>query len=1148
MTPLFLLALGAGLLAATFLLVRRRGARPVTPDARPAPAAPPPLTGGEGRSLSIRLHEIADSLSKVFDDSALPADLVAHPSFEEGVRLFLDRGIGVDALLSYAAGENTVIACLAFEALRRRGETGASIDAVVEALGRTGGWRLSFALGYLAEAIPAGEPSLGRVFARAGEGWDDEKFAPQFLKEFLARRIAGGEPVTLGAHLQGLSRGSLKAVRRALKSAGPQARPLLEDYERFHEAWIDVDFLQNVGTVRRPGAPLHPAVIEHAALRAVVAQLEADLLAERPRSALLIGDAGVGKSAIARALAQRLGHAGWLVFEAGAAELQAGQMYIGQFEQRLRDILRHVSRPRRVLWVIPDLPALLVAGRHRYSEVGALDLILPAIEQGTITVLGECQPAAYEKLVLDKPRCAAAMTARRVEPTSDAETLRLALQWMQEVDPEGAASGGHDAISREAMHLALQYLGHKGSPGSVLDLLRITRERLDGAATAPGARPPMTTDDLIVTLSRMTGLPSRILDDRVALDLAALRTHFEERVKGQPEAIACLVDRVAMIKAGVTDPSRPSGVFLFAGPTGTGKTEIAKALAEFLFGSAERMIRLDMSELQTVDSLERILGTLDGEAGASLTDQLRRHPFSVVLLDEFEKAHERIWDLFLQVFDDGRLTDRRGRTADARHAIIILTSNLGGTIPSGLHLGFSRDAEGFRAGSVTRAIERSFRKEFLNRIDRVVVFRPLSREVMRQILRRELQVALQRRGLRSRAWEVEWDPSALEFLLEQGFTEDLGARPLKRAIERHLLAPLATTIVNRRVPQGDQFLFVTRRDNRLELEFIDPWAAAEPADAAVAPPPTPAKDTPAGAGPGLERLALQPTGRPEDLLFLRARLQALRERVEAPDWKAAQARALEETGRSDFWSSPNRFETLGQYEYRDRIESAIQGASSLLDRLARHPGRPGRRSPRELVAKLAHNLFLVETACADLDLARPREAFLLVEAKPPEGDGPVSEPFALELAAMYRAWAVKRRMRHEILEERSREGGPYRFLAAVSGFGSYSLLAAEDGIHLLEEPEERPKKFDRCRVQVSVLPQPAAPVASAARALLAQAEQTFRTRAAPNLRVVRRYRRGPSPLVRDIVRGYRTGRLDLVLGGDFDLIRGDPEVQPSDAD
>ena len=192
------------------------------------------------------------------------------------------------------------------------------------------------------------------------------------------------------------------------------------------------------------------------------------------------------------------------------------------------------------------------------------------------------------------------------------------------------------------------------------------------------------------------------------------------RIFGQVEAVECLVERVAMIKAGVTDPSRPAGVFLFAGPTGTGKTEIAKTLAEWMFGSPERMIRLDMSELQTPESLDRLLGSLQARHADALVDRIRRQPFSVILLDEFEKAHPNVWDVFLQVFDDGRLTDRKGATADFRHAIIILTSNLGGAIPSGVSLGFGSERQGFDALSVLQVVEATFRKEFINRLDRVI--------------------------------------------------------------------------------------------------------------------------------------------------------------------------------------------------------------------------------------------------------------------------------------------------------------------------------------------------------------------------------------------------------------------------------------------
>lgn len=329
----------------------------------------------------------------------------------------------------------------------------------------------------------------------------------------------------------------------------------------------------------------------------------------------------------------------------------------------------------------------------------------------------------------------------------------------------------------------------------------------------------LTVDDLLVTLSQLTGLPNSILDDRQGLDLAALRQRFSERVLGQPEAVDVLVDRVAMIKAGVTDPTRPLGVFLFAGPTGTGKTEIAKTLSEYLFGSAERMIRIDMSELTTAESLGRLLGDGDSQT-VSLVDSIRKQPFSVILLDEFEKSHPRVWDLFLQLFDDGRLTDRGGVTADFRHALIIMTSNIGAAIQSGSRAGFSDSGASSGNAPVLKAIEREFRKEFVNRIDRVVVFRPLTRETMRGILEREMESVFRRRGLRNRAWAVEWEEEAIDVLLADGFTTDLGARPLKRAVERKLLAPLAEKIVSRQTPAGDQSLFIRAVGGEVKIEFL----------------------------------------------------------------------------------------------------------------------------------------------------------------------------------------------------------------------------------------------------------------------------------------------------------------------------------------
>jgi ATP-dependent Clp protease ATP-binding subunit ClpC len=230
------------------------------------------------------------------------------------------------------------------------------------------------------------------------------------------------------------------------------------------------------------------------------------------------------------------------------------------------------------------------------------------------------------------------------------------------------------------------------------------------------------------------------------------------------------------------------------------------------------MIRMDMSELVTAQSLSRIVGEHGKpDNHSALVNLVRSQPFSVVLLDEFERAAPEIWDLFLQVFDDGRLTDWTGETVDFRHCIIILTSNLGSRGGFEASVGFDRTGADFSETEVRKAIATTFRPEFINRLDRIVVFRPLGRSTMRQILHKELDEALLRRGLRRRGWAVDFEESAIEFLLEKGFAPDLGARPLKRAIERYLLSPVARTIVARTCPEGGQFLVVSGVRGKIDV-------------------------------------------------------------------------------------------------------------------------------------------------------------------------------------------------------------------------------------------------------------------------------------------------------------------------------------------
>ena len=591
--------------------------------------------------------------------------------------------------------------------------------------------------------------------------------------------------------------------------------------EQWQTETIDVDFFRTLGrivdTEDRPPATLVGS--RAAAVDAVTAALAAS----RPRSVLLVGEPGVGKTTLIVEALRRLGDE-WFAFQAGAADVNAGQMYIGMLEARVLDIVSRLGR-RRIAWIFPNFEESLWSGQHTQSPRGLLDGLLPHVEAGDAIVVGEVDPRAYELLLQHRPRLARLFEVVRLAPMVPQDAIEVARDW----------AGGHglevdDDTLAEALDLATHYLPTAAAPGNILRVLELVRDRIErGVAEA------VDPETVIATLSDATGLPLHVLDPRAPLSLDLVREYFASRVLGQPEAVECLVDRIALVKAGLTDPTRPLGVFLFVGPTGTGKTEIAKAFSAFVFGSEDRLLRLDMSEYQTPESLERLLGDATRqEEAAPLIAQVRKQPFSVLLLDEFEKAHAQIWDVFLQVFDDGRLTDRQ--RPDSRPAPL-------------------RDHPHLepRLGDPARPWRRLRRpRRQVRRLGRGQVGRPLVQAGVPQPPRpgRRLPPArardharAAREGADGRARAARLPDAAVggrvgrgrvDFLIEQGFSAELGARPLKRAVEQHVLTRIATAIVERQFPEGDQFLFITAREGTgLDVAFVDPDAEVPAAAAAV---------------------------------------------------------------------------------------------------------------------------------------------------------------------------------------------------------------------------------------------------------------------------------------------------------------------------
>jgi ATP-dependent Clp protease ATP-binding subunit ClpC len=1075
----------------------------LTPASPPAPVEIIPPAG----TVSSRLHELDGQFSSFASDSAHPRELIENAPFKQAAALLADRSTPLETVMQYAQGMSWTLACAAFAALAQRDDRSQVVERIMAQFDRIAPWPMYFALDYLVQVEP--KPPVGAVVTGAKDWWRDSPIVPLLIQDYFTRRT--GDPPEFGPSISASSASPPALIKGFLERVNhPIAAALRAQLDRIERSSINRAFLTTFGRFwgDENTADL---LVEPDDWGAHLATAEATLRQEPARSLLISGERLVGKTTFLQLTARRLADAGWTVFEASGADIMAGQQWFGQLEGRIRETVDQLTVGKKVVWYIPDLLQLARSGTHQGQSASILDQILPAIVAGRLIVWTEATRTSVARLMQIRPALRGIFDLVEIEPRSEEATLTLAREVARRLSDETEftiAPGCADV----AVASARQYLSAASLPGSAIQLLKLAAVRSERETIEP--------HDVLRTLSQLTGLPVSILDTRERIDLGSIRSFFTQRVIGQDEAVASIVERIAMLKAGLNDPSRPIGVFLFAGPTGTGKTELAKTTAEYLFGSTERMIRLDMSEFQTPESTASILGSgMPGEPD-SLISRVRKQPFSVVLLDEFEKAHPRIWDLFLQVFDDARLTDTLGQVADFRHCLIIMTTNLGATSHQTMGLGFAPAADAFTNEQVMRAISQTYRPEFQNRIDKIIVFQPFTRDLMRVILKKELNGVLERRGLKDRDWAVEWESTALEFLLEKGFSPDMGARPLKRAIEKYVIAPLAATIVERRFPEGDQFVFFRSDGRAIQAEFVDP--DADDADAAQAPA--------GAAAPALPAMILTPEGTAAEFEALTDKANGIVRSLASPEWESLKHGLAQEMSSVDFWQRQDRFEKLARLALMDRVAAAADTTDSLRMRAAKGARQPGQYH-RELISRLALQVHLVTEGIRDVFEGAAIEVALMIEPALDGGasDGRATGAWCRQLLGMYRDWAENRHMQlSEVKTGSSAEDFP---ILLVSGFGAERVLKRECGLHVLELSGSNGSGRASARVRLAAAPLGDVPAARLPRVLREALDKAQRPSA-----LVRRYRGEPSPLVRSADGSWRTGKLDAVLRGDFDLM------------
>jgi ATP-dependent Clp protease ATP-binding subunit ClpC len=589
---------------------------------------------------------------------------------------------------------------------------------------------------------------------------------------------------------------------------------------------------------------------------------------------VLIGEAGVGKTAIVEGLAQKIATSdvpeilmGKKVVSLDLGAMIAGSRFRGEFEERLKSAIDEVQRSEgEIILFIDELHTVVGAGAAQ-GAMDASNMLKPALARGELQCIGATTLDEYQKHIEKDSALERRFAPVFVDEPSVDDTIKMLYGLRDRYEAHHKVHFSDDALVAAA-RLSARYVTERRLPDKAIDLMdeaaaklrvalfsmppelkkmkgeldRLTAEEeqagverdYERAARKKAERLRLETEfnlhrdqweaehkldevvdvnDIADVVAQWTGIPVTQMMETEAEKLLHMEDRLHERIIGQEQAISAIADAIRRSRSGLSDPRRPIGSFIFIGPSGVGKTELAKALAEFMFGDEDALVRLDMSEYREQHTVSRLFGAPPGyvgyEEGGQLTEAVRRRPYRVVLFDEIEKAHPEVWNALLQILDDGRLTDGQGRVVDFRNTVLIMTSNLGTEfVQRGGTLGFatqgttSEDREA--AEKIQAALKSTFRPEFLNRIDEIILFSPLSQEQMYEIVDLQMKEVSQR--LSEHGLKVSLSDKAREWLSKVGFDPSFGARPLRRALQKYVESPLSVSLLSGQFVEGDTVL------------------------------------------------------------------------------------------------------------------------------------------------------------------------------------------------------------------------------------------------------------------------------------------------------------------------------------------------------